>query len=152
MSWESESAPFRIAKSPVCVNDKGESIGEGIFANLDFGAGEQIAAIHRPILGSLDTERLLDTCANCYTWTEGSSTGTRLYVPEGTKVSKCAGCQRFRYCSKVVSRSDVHYEILICDRHAKRRLGIEATSTSARSSKLSLIKKYRKLCWHAWTC
>jgi hypothetical protein len=123
MSWESESAPFRIAKSPVCVNDKGESIGEGIFANLDFGAGEQIAAIHRPILGSLDTERLLDTCAN---W--------------------------FRYCSKVVSRSDVHYEILICDRHAKRRLGIEATSTSARSSKLSLIKKYRKLCWHAWTC
>jgi hypothetical protein len=102
MSWESESAPFRITKSPVCVNDQGESIGQGIFANLDFGAGEQIAAIHRPILGSLDTERLVDTCANCYTWTEGSSTGTRLYVPEGTKVSKCAGCQRFRYCSKVI--------------------------------------------------
>jgi hypothetical protein len=136
MSWESESAPFRITKSPVCVNEKGESIGNGVFANLDFEAGVQIAAIHRPILGSLDTERLVDTCANCYTWTEGSSTGTRLYVPGGTKVSKCAGCQRFRYCSKVIYHSNMLHHILTCCRHVKRQLGTEATSTSARFSRL----------------
>lgn len=99
--WANSSAPFRPAKSQVCVNEKGESTGNGLFANVDFEPGQLIASIRRPIVGSLDTERLLDTCANCYVWTEGASTGTRTYVPEGVKVSKCAGCQRFRYCSKV---------------------------------------------------
>jgi SET and MYND domain-containing protein len=94
-------APYYIAKSNVCVNSKGESIGNGVFAGRKFGAGEQIATFKRPLVGSLETERLLDTCANCYVWAEGSSTGTRLYVPEGTEVQKCAACQRFRYCSKV---------------------------------------------------
>jgi hypothetical protein len=99
--WANSSAPFRPAKSQVCVNEKGESVGNGLFANVDFEPGQLVANIRRPIVGSLDTERLHDTCANCYVWTEGASTGTRTYVPEGTKVSKCAGCQRFRYCSKV---------------------------------------------------
>jgi hypothetical protein len=99
--WASSSAPFRPAKSPVCANQKGESTGNGLFANVDFEPGRLIASIRRPIGGALDTERLLDTCANCFVWTEGASTGTRTYVPEGVKVSKCAGCQRFRYCSKV---------------------------------------------------
>ena len=94
-------APYYISKSNVCVNSKGESIGNGVFANQRFGAGEEIANFKRPLVGSLETERLLDTCANCYLWTEGSSTGTRLYVPEGAKVNKCAACQRFQYCSKV---------------------------------------------------
>lgn len=102
--WANSSAPFRPAKSQVCLNEKGESTGNGLFANVDFEPGQLIASIRRPIVGSLDTERLLDTCANCYVWTEGASTGTRTYVPEGVKVSKCAGCQRFRYCSKVCDR------------------------------------------------
>jgi SET and MYND domain-containing protein len=106
MTEQSESAvasaaPYYIAKSNVCVNSKSESIGDGVFASRRFGAGEQIAAFNRPLVGSLETERLLDTCANCYVWAEGSSTGTRLYVPEGIEVQKCAACQRFRYCSKV---------------------------------------------------
>lgn len=94
-------APHYISKSNVCVNSKGESVGRGVFANRRFGAGEEIARFQRPLVGSLETERLLDTCANCYLWTEGASAGTRLYVPEGAEVSKCAACQRFRYCSKV---------------------------------------------------
>lgn len=94
-------APYYVAKSNVCVNSKGESVGNGLFANQRFGAGEEIARFKRPLVGSLETERLLDTCANCYLWTEGASAGTRLYVPEGAEVSKCAACQRFRYCSKV---------------------------------------------------
>ncbi|CAO2656624.1 Nn.00g054270.m01.CDS01 [Neocucurbitaria sp. VM-36] len=98
------SQTFYLAKSSVCLNRKGESIGRGVFANQDFGAGEQVASFQRPLAGSLDAERLHDTCANCYIWTEGSSTGTRLYVPEGTNVQKCAGCQRFRYCSKACQK------------------------------------------------
>jgi hypothetical protein len=101
-------APYYISKSTICVNSKGESIGNGVFANRRFGAGEEIASFKRPLVGSLETERLLDTCANCYVWTEGSSTGTRLYVPEGAKVNKCAACQRFHYCSKVC-RDDACY-------------------------------------------
>lgn len=95
---ETSASPFYLAKS---TDPAGKSIGNGIFAGLDYGAGEQIAALVRPLLASLDTERLQDTCANCYIWTEGTSTGSRLYVKEGTKVSLCAGCKRFRYCSKV---------------------------------------------------
>ncbi|KAF1842697.1 SET domain-containing protein [Cucurbitaria berberidis CBS 394.84] len=102
------SPTLYIAKSNVCLNSKGESIGRGVFASGDFGAGEQLAAFQRPLVGSLDTERLLDTCANCYIWTEGSSTGTRLYVPEDTNVQKCAGCQRFRYCSKACQKEAWH--------------------------------------------
>ncbi|KAJ4383016.1 hypothetical protein N0V86_002243 [Didymella sp. IMI 355093] len=103
--WASSSAPFRPAKSPVCASEKGESTGNGLFANVDFEPGQSVASIRRPIVGSLDTERLLDTCANCFVWTEGASTGTRTYVPEDVKVSKCAGCQRFRYCSKACQKA-----------------------------------------------
>lgn len=111
--WASSSAPFRPAKSPVCTNENGESTGNGLFANLDFEPGQLVASIRRPIGGALDTERLLDTCANCFVWTESASTGTRTYVPEGVKVSKCAGCQRFRYCSKVRRSQLVHAHFLI---------------------------------------
>src|SRR4051812_1549254 len=99
-STGASSAAFYITES---VSAKGNSIGNGIFAGRNFGAGEEIIFFKRPMVGSLDSQYLQDTCANCYIWTEGSSTGTRLYVPEGTKVQKCAGCQRFRYCSRVRS-------------------------------------------------
>jgi hypothetical protein len=95
------STPMYIARSPICVNSAGERVGDGVFAGQDFGAGEQVVAIPRPMTASLDTLRLEDTCANCYVWTEGVSIGSRLYVKKGTKVSTCAGCQTFRYCSKV---------------------------------------------------
>lgn len=98
---DAEQKPFYLAKSNICVNAAGECIGDGIFAGSDYGAGEHIIAVPRPLTASLDTERLSDTCANCYVWTEGSSTGSRLYVKEGTTVQKCAGCKRFYYCSKV---------------------------------------------------
>ncbi|KAL5116260.1 hypothetical protein ACEQ8H_005818 [Pleosporales sp. CAS-2024a] len=95
------SAPFYISRA---TNNEGESIGNGLFAGRRFGAGEEITGLKRPLLGSLDTQYLHDTCANCYVWTEGASSGTRLYVPEGTAVSKCAACQRFRYCSKTCQK------------------------------------------------
>ncbi|KAI0588654.1 set and mynd domain [Pyrenophora tritici-repentis] len=98
-------APYHVSKSNICVDSKGESNGNGVFANRRFGAGEEVASFKRPLVGSLETERLLDTCANCYMWTEGSSTGTRLYVPEGVKVDKCAACARFRYCSKACQKA-----------------------------------------------
>ncbi|KAF2707925.1 SET domain-containing protein [Pleomassaria siparia CBS 279.74] len=100
----SKASPFYLARSKICVDATGKCIGDGMFAGCNFGAGENIAAMHRPLVASLDTERLPDTCANCYTWTEGSSIGSRLYVKEGTKVSQCAGCKRFRYCSKACQK------------------------------------------------
>ncbi|KAH9873928.1 hypothetical protein IAQ61_004555 [Plenodomus lingam] len=96
----SSPAAYYIAKSDVCVNSRGESTGYGLFAGRKFGPGEQLAVFKRPLVASLDPVRLFDTCANCFVWTEGASAGTRLYVPEETRVSKCAGCQRIRYCSK----------------------------------------------------
>jgi hypothetical protein len=86
------------------VNSKNESIGNGIFAGRTYGAGEEILALKRPLLGSLDTQYLHDTCANCFVWTEGVANGTRLYIPPNTSVQKCAGCHRFRYCSKACQK------------------------------------------------
>ena len=93
--------PFYLAKSKVCINAAGECVGDGVFAGDNYRTGECVVALRRPLVASLDTERLRDTCANCYAWTEGSSIGSRLYVKEGTKVQACAECKRFRYCSKV---------------------------------------------------
>ncbi|KAF2831673.1 SET domain-containing protein [Ophiobolus disseminans] len=92
---------FYFSKS---TNAKGEAIGNGFFAGCDLGAGAEIVSLKRPLVGSLDTQHLQDVCANCYVWTEGASSGARLYVSEGTKVQKCAGCQRFRYCSKICQK------------------------------------------------
>jgi len=117
-------APYYISKSAICT-------GNGVFANRRFGSGEEIASFTRPLVASLETERLLDTCANCYLWTEGSSTGTRLYVPEGAKVNKCAACQIFRYCSKVRRVICGYIRKLICIRHAKRTHGTGDISMSA---------------------
>ncbi|KAH7379242.1 hypothetical protein DE146DRAFT_706286 [Phaeosphaeria sp. MPI-PUGE-AT-0046c] len=101
LATDETTPPHYISRS---VNSKGESIGNGLFAGRKYEAGEEIAFGKRPLLGSLDSQYLLDTCANCYVWTEGASTGSRLYVPKGTKVQKCAGCQRFRYCSKACQK------------------------------------------------
>ncbi|KAF1959201.1 SET domain-containing protein [Byssothecium circinans] len=99
-----KTAPFYIAQSKICVNAAGQCIGDGLFSGHDFKAGEFMGARKRPMIASLETERLRDTCANCYIWTEGSSLGSRLYVKEGTKVQACAGCKRFRYCSKACQK------------------------------------------------
>lgn len=87
-----------ISKS---ADSNGNSIGNGVFASRNFDGGEELVGLRRPIVGSLDSQYLEDTCANCYVWAEGAKTGTRLYVPEDTKVQKCAACKRFAYCSKV---------------------------------------------------
>ncbi|KAF2035938.1 hypothetical protein EK21DRAFT_53752 [Setomelanomma holmii] len=71
------STSFYISKA---TNAKGESIGNGFFAGRDHEAGNEITILRRPLVGSLDSQYLEDTCANCYVWTEGASTGTRLYA------------------------------------------------------------------------
>lgn len=81
----------------------GKAAGKGLFSNRDLTSGEPLVMIQRPLMASLESERLKDTCANCYVWTEGSSIGSRLYVKKGITVQMCAGCKRFRYCSKVTS-------------------------------------------------
>ncbi|KAK7178981.1 hypothetical protein DPSP01_008207 [Paraphaeosphaeria sporulosa] len=82
----------------------GQAAGKGFFSNRDLTSGESIVMIERPLMASLESERLKDTCANCYVWTEGTSIGSRLYVKEGVTVQMCAGCKRFRYCSKACQK------------------------------------------------
>ncbi|KAL5407246.1 hypothetical protein PMIN06_003785 [Paraphaeosphaeria minitans] len=82
----------------------GQAAGKGFFSNRDLTGGEPIAIIQRPLMASLESERLKDTCANCYVWTEGSAIGSRLYVKRGITVQMCAGCKRFRYCSKACQK------------------------------------------------
>jgi hypothetical protein len=91
---EAKPSLHYLARSKTCI-------GDGIFAGIDFKSGEAVVTLKRPLLASLESERLKDTCANCFLWTEGASIGSRLYVKEGTTVQTCAGCKRFRYCSKV---------------------------------------------------
>ncbi|KAF2636388.1 SET domain-containing protein [Massarina eburnea CBS 473.64] len=98
---------FYIARSSICVNAAGETIGDGVFARCNYEPGDFIASRPRPVLASLETERLNDTCANCFVWTQGSG-GSRLYVKEGTKVQACGGCKRFRYCSKACQKEAWH--------------------------------------------
>ena len=52
------------------------------------------------MVGWLDKERLVDTCANCYFWNgeaEEKGEGERM-------LERCAGCRRVRYCGKVCLR------------------------------------------------
>jgi SET and MYND domain-containing protein len=128
------ATPFYIARSEICVNNKGECVGNGLFAGDNFDAGTHIFAVRRPLVGSLDPVRLQDTCANCYTWTEGSTIGSRLYVKEGTKVDACTGCRRFKYCSKVLQtlfeRECVSNNSI---RHVRKKLGNARISMSVRT-------------------
>lgn len=80
----------------------GQPAGKGFFSSKEVSSGEPIVTIRRPLMASLESDRLKDTCANCCVWTEGSAVGSRLYVNKATDVSVCAGCRRFRYCSKVL--------------------------------------------------
>ena len=92
-----DAGPFYIAKSTI----GGEQAGRGLFSRRDVHGGELIVSLKRPLLASLGIERQKDTCANCYVWTEGAGSGSRLYVQNDVTVQTCAGCKRFRYCSKV---------------------------------------------------
>ncbi|KAF1969152.1 SET domain-containing protein [Bimuria novae-zelandiae CBS 107.79] len=92
--------PYYISESTI----GGHSAGKGFFSSQNVNSGETIVTIRRPLMASLESERLRDTCANCYAWTEGSSIGSGICVKEGTTVSACAGCKRFRYCSKACQK------------------------------------------------
>jgi len=83
------------------ISGTGPSGQRGLFARRALGPGESLGVFRRALVTSLEARRLVDTCANCFVWTEGAATGTRLYVSGATRVSKCGGCQRVRYCSKV---------------------------------------------------
>ena len=127
----------------------GQAAGKGFFSSRDISAGEPIVTVQHPLMLSLESERLRDTCANCYVWTEGASLGSRLYVKEGTSVSACAGCRRFRYCSKVRLRSTKRNPAED-SRHVKKQHGLVVTNMSAKISSCKRTKHSPKPYWDAW--
>lgn len=125
--------PAYIARSEVCVDEAGECIGKGLFSRALHSAGKSILTLPRPLIGSLNTERLRDTCANCFTWTQGPH-GSRLYMKD-VEVFVCAGCKRFRYCSKVsmISIRLQRSHMLKSISNARKQRGNEVIKKNAKS-------------------
>ena len=98
-----------VARSNLCNNAASESTGSGLFAAKSCAAHASITQVRRPLVAALDPERTLDTCANCFIWTAGAATGSRLYVPPETRVKRCQGCLQVAYCSQV-GRSLCHVD------------------------------------------
>lgn len=73
--------------------------GRGLFAIRDVTAGNALLSLDRPLITALDGERIQDTCAWCFAWTELpvlSGAG----VNQATTVNACSGCKKVKYCSR----------------------------------------------------
>ncbi|TGJ83949.1 hypothetical protein E0Z10_g4796 [Xylaria hypoxylon] len=79
--------------------------GRGLFARIAFSPGDTVAAVDRPLVTELETERMLDTCAWCCQ--RGATTdiekrmAASMGLPHGfTEIKSCTGCHRVGYCSR----------------------------------------------------
>lgn len=73
--------------------------GRGLFATEAIAPGEALLCLDRPLVTTLDAERIHDTCAWCFAWTELpvlSGAG----VNQATTVNWCTGCKKVKYCSR----------------------------------------------------
>lgn len=73
--------------------------GRGLFATRTISPGEPLLSLDRPLVTALDVERIPDTCAWCFAWTELpvlSGAG----VNQATIVNWCTGCKKVKYCSR----------------------------------------------------
>lgn len=145
-----EAVSFGNDGIPYIKKASDESMGLGLFAGRSCDAGAELANLDRPFVGSLETQRLQDTCANCYVWTTGVSIGTRLYVPPETTVQNCAGCRMVRYCGKVcVDMYHTEDEFSHRIRHARGKRGDADISTNAKTCDLWQAGYLPKLYGHA---
>lgn len=74
--------------------------GRGLFAKKKLTAGELIFRIDGPLVGSIDTARLHDTCSSCYAWRSAPQLPALGPGAEGT-VRACGGCKVLSFCDKV---------------------------------------------------
>ena len=88
--------------------------GRGLFSTESVGAGQEILRVERPLLASLDTPHLKDTCNNCFIWISETvqPLNNSLTVWQGAEAGQqvkplkaCLGCKVVSYCSKVGSSS-----------------------------------------------
>ncbi|KAI0018971.1 hypothetical protein F4780DRAFT_793779 [Xylariomycetidae sp. FL0641] len=79
--------------------------GRGLFARRDLQPGEVVVSLERPLVGELETERLLDTCGWCFqrgaTDPLERQQAAAMGLPNGLlDIKGCTGCRRVGYCSK----------------------------------------------------
>jgi hypothetical protein len=78
--------------------DQSDLGGHGHFAYKDFQAGDVILRINEPLVSVPDTQRLSETCSNCFLWEPGS---LDTISQKEVKMKACTGCKVVRYCGKV---------------------------------------------------
>lgn len=76
----------------------------GLYAKRDILARERIISIQRPLIISLDTPRLKDTCYCCLGYTETGPEYDPHHWKADNRLQICTGCHVVRYCSKVRTR------------------------------------------------
>ncbi|KAI0850312.1 hypothetical protein F5Y00DRAFT_268455 [Daldinia vernicosa] len=82
-----------------------DGAGRGLFACQDFGPGDLVVLLDRPLLAELDTDRMEDTCDWCFqrgaTDPMERMQAASMGLPNGLiEIKKCARCRRVGYCSK----------------------------------------------------
>lgn len=88
-------------EQPVGLEIKASPIsGKGIFATKSFAPGDVVLELERPLVATLDKERVEDTCGWCFNWINLSLTAPTA-IPAHRKVKWCSGCNKIKYCSKV---------------------------------------------------
>lgn len=90
--------------------------GKGLFTTKSMKPGDAVLELSQPLAGAVYINHLLDTCAECFVWTEDatrpSSTNDaadpvaltvagEMAVEGKNAVRACTGCKVLRYCSKV---------------------------------------------------
>ena len=79
--------------------------GRGLFALVDFSAGDVVLSVPRPLVAELNDQHLADSCSWCL---ERAATdpmeraqAASMMLPSGIiSVKACTGCRRVSYCSK----------------------------------------------------
>ncbi|GAW21721.1 hypothetical protein ANO14919_112450 [Xylariales sp. No.14919] len=79
--------------------------GQGLFARTTFSPGDTVAAVDRPLVTELETDRMLDTCAWCChrgaTNAVEKAMAASIGLPQSfIEIKSCTGCHRVAYCSR----------------------------------------------------
>jgi hypothetical protein len=89
-------------RNDLAIQENNDESGRGLYARRSISARELIISIKRPLVISLDTKRLKDTCYRCLNYMiEMADYHERADRIDEHRLQTCTGCHVVRYCSKV---------------------------------------------------